>query len=622
MIRGERIAIALGLGLAVWYVLVAIDSAGVADMGDGVQHHLIARWAQLHPHLLLDHWGKPLFTLLALPFAQFGLDAMAVFNAVLAALTCWVALLALRGAGGYAQLSFPLLVMLGPLYRHEVVAGMTEILFGAMTVVVLWLLLRERWVLAAVVASFTPLSRPEFIVFVPVVASWLCVRRRWKALPFLATGLAIYSLIAWIALDDALWYWNRDPYPVRAVYGSGDPWHFVDAMHAITGRPLMVLFAAAFLLWPLVWRSDREHRRVHLLLLIVAAGSALLILGLHSFLWARGLKGSAGLTRVVVTGVPLAGIFTAFTLARAATVWLKERTLRADLGALLFAGVACWSWADLQLNRIFPIRPNVDQEVLDAAGEMVHRYASQGRKVHSTHPYMGVKSGVDPFDPDRYITLWGTDGFDHRFNEGDLIFWESQFGPNENGIPLDALLGDPKFNVLGFWAPRDGHAVLGGHRYELFLFERRDSRIAAVVDTLLSDRGPSAEVWARADTLACQDGERHWCFGEGEFPVEIVIPSAGPDVLFDDFEVTGSIRLSGEGQEVNIVYGQKLGDPHIRYEAKRLKNGSFVFHARAVPLDPEVKQLIYLYNVDKRPFRVDGFTAVRKRWAGSSIGPR
>ena len=49
------------------------------DTGDGIVHYQIARYSWEHPHLLLYLWGKPFFTLISSPFAQFGLKGMYVF---------------------------------------------------------------------------------------------------------------------------------------------------------------------------------------------------------------------------------------------------------------------------------------------------------------------------------------------------------------------------------------------------------------------------------------------------------------------------------------------------------------------------------------------------------------
>ena len=53
---------------------------GTGDEGDSVHHYLFARYAPLHPALFMDHWAKPLYVLLACPFAQFGFVGAKIFN--------------------------------------------------------------------------------------------------------------------------------------------------------------------------------------------------------------------------------------------------------------------------------------------------------------------------------------------------------------------------------------------------------------------------------------------------------------------------------------------------------------------------------------------------------------
>ena len=98
----ERAAYALALLLGIALLLLHSANEGLLEMGDGVQHYQIARFSWRHPELFLDLWGKPLFTLLASPFAQFGHTGVVVFNTVVAVISGLIGVRALRTAGGGA----------------------------------------------------------------------------------------------------------------------------------------------------------------------------------------------------------------------------------------------------------------------------------------------------------------------------------------------------------------------------------------------------------------------------------------------------------------------------------------------------------------------------------------
>ncbi len=53
---------------------------GTGDDGDSLTHFLIAKNASTHTELFFDHWGKPVYTFLAFPFAHFGFKGIQCFN--------------------------------------------------------------------------------------------------------------------------------------------------------------------------------------------------------------------------------------------------------------------------------------------------------------------------------------------------------------------------------------------------------------------------------------------------------------------------------------------------------------------------------------------------------------
>jgi hypothetical protein len=78
------------------------------------------------------------------------------------------------------------------------------------------------------VASFTPLSRPEFIAFVPLIAIWLGDPAEVEIAALPAHGHGFYSLIAWIAawVIPLLVLEQRPPNPGQSPYGYGRPMAF------------------------------------------------------------------------------------------------------------------------------------------------------------------------------------------------------------------------------------------------------------------------------------------------------------------------------------------------------------------------------------------------------------
>src|SRR5262245_38089239 len=75
------------LVLLIAYAVFALASSGVY-FDDDLQHFLISHYSWRHPHLLLDLWGRPAFTILYAPASALGFTAARLFSALLAAGVC------------------------------------------------------------------------------------------------------------------------------------------------------------------------------------------------------------------------------------------------------------------------------------------------------------------------------------------------------------------------------------------------------------------------------------------------------------------------------------------------------------------------------------------------------
>jgi hypothetical protein len=147
--KGERPAIALSLGLAIWYVLVAIGSDGIAEMATACS--ITSSRAMRHCiHSSCSTLGQAIVHAAGDALRAVRHGSMAVFQrAARRGSQPGPRSRALRPAGDSRSLSFPLFVMLAPLYRLMVVAGMTEIPVRAADGGHVLLLMRDRPVLAA-----------------------------------------------------------------------------------------------------------------------------------------------------------------------------------------------------------------------------------------------------------------------------------------------------------------------------------------------------------------------------------------------------------------------------------------------------------------------------------------
>lgn len=603
------ILIILSAGYVLWLHFTA---GAIIERGDGVSHYLLARWSWVHPHLLLDPWGKPLFTLLASPFAQFGHGGVAVFNVIMATVAGLLGVHVLGRAGRVATAIYPLLIFFAPWYVMMVLGGMTEPLFGTLTVLVVFLLHRKHHAWAAIVASFMPFARPEAIVFVPCVALWLMLARRWWQLPLLATGWVLYALIGWMVFQDANWYLTNDPYANGpSIYGSGDPWKFTRGMDDITGRPAMILFLAGMVAWPWLRWKDREGRGTADLLLLVCALPTVLIFALHMFLWAKGIKGSAGILRVVSTVVPMAALFAAYVLPRTIGV-LFPRTATVGTWAMpvIIGAMAMWSWSDLMQRNMVPIPPNDDEVALREAGAGIAERMPPGAKLFSTHPFMALCADADPYDPERFEVVYASDDLVQRLRPGDVLFWDSELGPNENKIAFDGLWNDPHLSMIGMWQPEQRHKVIRDVFYELYAFQKKNALRVVSRDTLRIVSGRRVMDPVHLDGLKAHNGP---CFMHALTVVGMEELGAG--ALLEELQVVIDMGTESRSEgAVELIYEERSSDRIIGRTREKLTAGENRLVLRRSSMEGAVTRTLGLRAADPVWHCVTDLTLVRSRW--------
>ncbi len=408
------------------------------DEGDGLQHFAISQLSWKEPLLFLDHWNKPLYTLFSSFFAQFGQRYFPFFT-----LLCFVGSTIvmfqifnkLKVHSMYAVIA-PILLLTIPDYTFGVLAGMTEPFFGLITLCLLLTILNNKWWLFALIASFTPFARSEgmYIVFLAVLV--LLINKQWKIIPILAVGFLIYAIIGKIALDQFWWYFENDPYPATSIYGSGKWTVYIESWKMHLGLLTVVFIPFAFFGW-FIWRS-RENKLAWTVALFVV-GTYVGIIGIHSYLWAYGLKGALGLSRIATQGLPL---FCCFLLLLTDFVSREfVRSVQLFFAALFLVG----AYSELKELKL-PLKANEFQKIIKKVVVQLQHSNLEGRTVYYLHPLISHYMGINQFEKHEIfkqtsIHLKSFD--DHYFKTGDLIIRDSHFGPVDQGLRQDEIAKYP-----------------------------------------------------------------------------------------------------------------------------------------------------------------------------------
>jgi hypothetical protein len=437
-------------------------STGTYDPGDGVQHYLIAKHALTHPLLLLDHWGKPIFTLLCMPFAQGGFIGSNIYNLICNTATSLFAYQIAQKLGFKNAWICFLLVFFSPLFFITNFSGLTEPTFALILSASVLLMMHQKYYWGALLISFLPFARTEGFFIVPLFAVYLILQKQWKAIFLTGFATITYSAIGWFILNDFFWILHQNPYKgAFHIYGKGPLMHFVAANDRLFGLPLVVLYILGVIRLMLHKQQNIQHKQAFYWLILC---SFVVYFVLHSVFWWKGLFGSLGLHRVMAGVAPMFSIV-AFLGYNLLDEFLKSKKYIHK--ALLFIVVAAVVLYPFKQYKP-PLKPDTEMQVLINTAQWIKaNKITVNQKVYCMYPLLAMLLDVDVFQDKKYIStcmLQYTD-FSHALLPGDLIIWDAHFG-KECGFTADNIAQLPHVKKVAHF----NNQGISDKAFEVFVF--------------------------------------------------------------------------------------------------------------------------------------------------------
>ncbi len=391
LIKGisEKIWVWLLLGLLfICFSVLALISESIYGYGDVYVHYFISHYAFSYPSLFLNHWGKPLFIALSAPFSHFGLIGLQFFNIIISLASARLAYLICQQLKlSFAWLSI-LLVCFAPIYFVMAYSGLTENLFGLVLVLTVYLFLKEKYLLAAIIISFIPFARTEGTVFIPLFACALLYKRKWMPVIFLFTGFIFYSIIGLFYYHDFFWFFTKNPYTgAQDIYGKGSLWYFAAAYQEIFGAVFSILILIGIVAFCLPLLKKKGFREAFYLVIIILLPPLIYFCG-HSFVWWKGIYSSVGLTRVMAGILPLSAVIGVKGLNLAG----KYLYQRFRIPSIIFMVLLCCMilYQPFFIFKV-PLVEGPEENVLDNVASWITKNKLDSQKIFCLNQYVFLK---------------------------------------------------------------------------------------------------------------------------------------------------------------------------------------------------------------------------------------
>ena len=462
----------------VFVIIILILSRGVFGSVDTIAHYHVARYAFRHPELFLHHWGKPLFTILSSPFAQLGYHGSVCFNLLCGLFTAWLIFkIADRLRYDYTW-TVILMVIFTPIYFSNMFTSQTEIIFSLVLTGAIYLFLKEKYILSALVISLIPYARNEGLMFLVIFLLALIWMKRYRAVPFLAFGFIFFGLIGLPQYKDFWWFFTKMPYGKfgSELYGSGSFFYYLKNFNRIMGFPLILLAligTGTMLKWFISARKlyrDVGWTTEYLLILPSFFG----FIFVQSFLWWRGIFGVLASTRFMASVLPLGALIALAGFNVIINGLSFNRVTRNRIAAIILLLIMITPFI---YNKI-PFIPGGSFYAIEKATDWFKKSPYKNRYVYYFDPTVAFYLKEDPWVNDR-VRLSHPHGSDPAkiFKDSSVIFWENNFGAFAEGISFDKLFYNPDFKLLNVFVPRKDFESAVKDYYMVAVFEKhpRDS---------------------------------------------------------------------------------------------------------------------------------------------------
>ena len=458
--------------LAVFILLLVLSflSQGYYGGADNINHYFLARYSFAYPKLFLDPWGRPLYTILSSPFAQFGFKGIKVFNVILGTLSAWLLMKTARKLKVSSSWMAIIIVCFTPLYMVMLFTALTEILFSFVFICSIYLFFSKRYLASAIVISFIPFARTEGYFMIPFLFLGLLLRRQWKAIPFLGVGFVFFSILGAYQYSDLLWVIHKFPYPFHhPLYNTpGEFWSFFKQADITFGAPLLILLCLGIIMLLYNLLSSNREKRIN-------AGEILLmfllpVLGyyfFHSLMLYKAWGGSLGLIRYMAAIIPLASMITLYGFSLFSMMAGNRKWLRSVFTFLIIAAIIFFNF---KLYK-FPVPLGEEESQIKKAVVWVETHFNPVPLACYNDFNVPYFFDTDPFNSAKNRQLW-TSGSLKNIPVGAVYIWDAHFGPNECQIPFDTVMRDPYMRLVKLFRPTKAFLTLGDYPYEVYVFRK------------------------------------------------------------------------------------------------------------------------------------------------------
>lgn len=428
--------------IAILLLIVCLIFEGTGGGGDSVFHFQYAKFAWQHPENFFNHWAKPLYTIFAFPFAQFGFIGIKVFNVLMSLVSTYFTFKILQHFKTTNAQFIAIVLYSITLFVNVTISGLTEPFSAALLMVSIYFLVKNKTILGLFIISFLPFIRSEGLIILGVIFIYLIAAKKLKWSPWLISGHVVMSIIGSFYYHDLLWVFNKIPYAhMSSVYGIGTWTHFIEQLYFQMGLIEYVLFFVGCLAMviALIKLKGKMPFVNEKLWLIYGCFFAFFIA--HTSFWALGIFNSMGLSRVFVSVIPLMAIIAldGLNFIENYIVFINNK-LAIGVKYILIILIIVFPFLKTPAAYKIP-----DDFELDASQVLIKNSVVPYLNAHKPNKTIVIADisvplfkNLDPFDKSKVKMIYDIKDF-NSMDSNTLLVWDTWLSVMEFGLTLEKL---------------------------------------------------------------------------------------------------------------------------------------------------------------------------------------
>lgn len=458
----------------IYFFTIVVLSKGLYGDADSISHYQRAHYAFKYPKLFVDHWGKPLYTTLSAPFAQFGYYGALCFNILCGLVTAWLIYRIAKELKMRKPVAVIPFALFSPIYMITMMTGLTEILFSLVLVAGIFFFMKQKSITSAIVISFIPFARTEGLMFLPIFLLAFLLKKQYKAIPFLVTGLILISFAGYFHYKDIFWFFNENPYGSQGsqLYGSGSFYFYIKNYKHLLGWPLTVLATIGLAGFIIGLKKSNKPDLTYTWITknYLVTGSFILYLLLQSFLWWQGLLGVLGSFRFMACIMPLAGIL-ALNGINFGFDFIKEKNWIQNI--ILLTAIGFVVVIPYKVYEI-PARLTGSYQVMKETADALKKLGFENKRIIFFDPKLAFYLDADRFDEKRFrSSIYDPHTPEIKMPDSSYMVWDTHGGGFEKKIDLNELLRNPNFKLIdGFVPDHEYRFGATGLNYMSLIFQK------------------------------------------------------------------------------------------------------------------------------------------------------